>query len=99
MSEEEREDREGRSRDERQETGERIAFVEALHMAYSDLNEASLSFRAAAELENVPTGPKTLRMLRTDLEKMRRLLHTCLTYVDHIERSAIDLNDEDPELP
>jgi len=68
-------------------------------MAYSDLHEAALSFRIAAELKNVPTDPKVLRMLCTDLEKMRRLLHTCLMYVDNIERSALDLDEDDPYLP
>lgn len=77
----------------------RAEFATALHMAYSDLHEASLSFRIAAELESVPTDPKARRMLRTDLEKVRRLLHTCLMYVDNIERSALDLDEDDPYLP
>jgi hypothetical protein len=38
-------------------------------------------------------------MIRRDLEKTRRMLHTCLMHIDTIERSALDLDDEDPELP
>jgi hypothetical protein len=47
----------------------------------------------------VPTDPKTLRKARRDLEKTRRLLHTCLMHVDTIERTALDLDEDEPYLP
>ena len=81
------------------ERGAETQFVAAMTMAYSDLHEASLCLEITAKLGYVPTDPKTLRMIRTDLEKTRRLLHTCLMHVDNIERSALDLDEDDPYLP
>ena len=68
-------------------------------MGYSDLHEASLCFGIAAKLGYMPADRITLRMIRRDLEKTRRMLHTCLMYVHNIERSALDLDEDDPELP
>ncbi len=78
---------------------ERLHFAAAMTTAYADLHEASLSLATAAALRHVPTDPKTLRKVRRDLEKTRRLLHTCLMHVDTIERAALDLDEDEPYLP
>ena len=80
------------------ESGVETQFVAAMTMAYSDLHEASLCFELAARLRYIPADRKTLRMIRRDLERTRRMLHTCLMHIDTIERTALDL-DEELDLP
>jgi hypothetical protein len=38
-------------------------------------------------------------MIRRDLEKTRRMLHTCLMHIDTIERTALGLEEDEPDLP
>ena len=81
------------------EGGIEAQFVAAITKGYSDLHEASLCFELAARLGYVPADPKALRMIRTDLEKTRRMLHQCLAHIDTIEGTAPDLDEDDPDLP
>ena len=81
------------------ERGVEPQFVAAMTMGYSDLHEASLCFELAAKLGYMPADPKVLRMIRRDLEKTRRMLHQCLMHIDTVERTALDLDEDDPDLP
>ncbi len=81
------------------ERGVETQFVAAMTMGYSDLHEASLCFEIAAKLGYMPRNRKTLRMIRRDLEKTRRMLHTCLMHIDTIERSALGVEEDEPDLP
>lgn len=72
------------------ESGVETQFVAAMTMAYSDVHEASRCFEIAARLGYMPADPKTLRMIRTDLEKTRRKLHQCMIHIDTIERTALE---------
>ena len=81
------------------EVGAETQFVAAMTMAYSDLHEASLCFEIAARLGYMPADGKALRLIRRDLEKARRMLHACLMHIDTIERTALDLEEDEPDLP
>ena len=78
---------------------ETARFTAVMAVAYNVLHEASVGLAVAAQMRPVPPDPEALQAARGSLERTRRLLHTCLMYIDTIERTALDLDEDDPDLP
>ncbi len=64
-------------------------FATGMQVAYGDLEDLTEMLAGLAGMKHVSPTKQTVRAVRRDLEKMRRLLDQCRKYLDNIECAAL----------